>query len=315
MNEVTRRKFGAFLVGLTVLCLVVVLWGAFVRFSHSGDGCGASWPLCDGSLVPQKHEVAIWIEYTHRVTSGLFGLGVFIAWVLGLYLTKKGDPLRKFLLGVLLFTISEALIGAGLVLRELVAQNDSVERALWLVGHLLNTLILFYLLVGSALQVYMKNEVLPLLPRLRFSLPLVCFLLLALAGSLASLSTSLYPSSSLQSGLMSDFSEHSPLLVRLRIIHPLLGILFFGGLITVWYSLVARFSSYSIFFLCLAGANILVGSLTLLTLSPLAGRLLHLLLADLLWVQLVIGALLLSAREKGSTDVKVALPGAVPISK
>ena len=313
--EERRRKFTFCLsTGLLLLCLLVIVWGAFVRFSHSGDGCGASWPLCDGSVVPNSSELPVWIEYTHRLSSGLFGLGVLFLWGFVLRFSKKGHPLRRFATGVLLFTISEALIGAGLVLRELVSDNDSFERALWLIGHLLNTLVLLYFLVGCALQARIGDRELPLFPELRHSVPLLCFFLLATAGSIASLSNTLYPSSSLADGIVSDFSSGSPLLVRLRGFHPLLGVLFFSAVIYWWQKIYLRFPHLSERLLWLAGGNVMIGAFTLLSLSPIYAKLLHLLIADLLWMQLVVGSLLLSVYSRPSERaVRGSMPPAVPL--
>ena len=48
--------------------LLVILWGAVVRATGSGAGCGSHWPLCNGEVVPRSPSVATLIEITHRVT-------------------------------------------------------------------------------------------------------------------------------------------------------------------------------------------------------------------------------------------------------
>src|SRR5438128_1379728 len=60
--------FSWFLVGYNVL---VILWGAFVRASGSGAGCGSHWPLCNGEVVPLNPSIERTIEFTHRVMSGI----------------------------------------------------------------------------------------------------------------------------------------------------------------------------------------------------------------------------------------------------
>ena len=289
------------------LCIFVILWGAFVRFSRSGDGCGESWPLCDGSFVPAGAEVATWIEYTHRITSGMFGVGIFALFLYVFFLGPKRSPLRKFAAGAFIFTVSEALIGAGLVLRGLVGDNGSIERAVWLVGHLTNTLLLLYFLVALSVQARLRERELPLFPSFLYALPLLVFLMLAITGSLASLSNTLYQSSSLAEGILSDFSDTSPLLVRLRIVHPLFGILFFGLVVYWWRLLFFRFPRLSEQVLWLVGGNVLVGAATLLFLSPLAGKLTHLFLADMIWIQLVVGALVLCAT-RGTAGARASSP-------
>src|SRR5882762_38119 len=51
--------------------VAVVLWGAYVRATGSGAGCGSHWPLCNGEFLPATPQTQTVIEFTHRVTSGL----------------------------------------------------------------------------------------------------------------------------------------------------------------------------------------------------------------------------------------------------
>src|SRR5713101_9203967 len=51
--------------------LLVILWGAYVRATGSGAGCGSHWPLCNGEFLPTTPQTQTVIEFTHRVTSGL----------------------------------------------------------------------------------------------------------------------------------------------------------------------------------------------------------------------------------------------------
>ena len=62
----TKKWFGRLATANLFYCLFVILWGAFVRASGSGAGCGAHWPLCNGVLVPQSPALATIIELTHR---------------------------------------------------------------------------------------------------------------------------------------------------------------------------------------------------------------------------------------------------------
>ena len=42
-----------------------------MRATHSGDGCGPNWPMCEGTLVfPGTGERAQLIEFSHRAISG-----------------------------------------------------------------------------------------------------------------------------------------------------------------------------------------------------------------------------------------------------
>jgi heme a synthase len=65
-----ERRFAIFAWAVLAYNLAVVLWGAYVRATGSGAGCGNHWPLCDGPVTPQTPAGATIIEFTHRVTSG-----------------------------------------------------------------------------------------------------------------------------------------------------------------------------------------------------------------------------------------------------
>ena len=138
MNRTFTRiawLFTAYLIG-------VILFGAWVRITHSGAGCGAHWPLCDGEIIPSAPSTEKLIEYTHRLTSGLCGIfGIAItAWAWRLFGLKGKATIASAI--TLLFIIIEGAIGAGLVLAELVADDTSVARATVISLHLTNTLML-----------------------------------------------------------------------------------------------------------------------------------------------------------------------------
>src|SRR5512144_1714189 len=122
--------------------LVVILCGAFVRASGSGAGCGAHWPLCNGEVVPRAPGVEMVIEFAHRATSGI---ALLLVLLLALWVFRdrpKGHPARLAAAGSVFFILTEAAVGAALVLLRLVAANESVARALFMAGHLANTFLL-----------------------------------------------------------------------------------------------------------------------------------------------------------------------------
>src|SRR5580700_11564234 len=51
--------------------VVVILWGAVVRATSSGAGCGDHWPLCNGVVLQSNPRLATMIELAHRMSSGL----------------------------------------------------------------------------------------------------------------------------------------------------------------------------------------------------------------------------------------------------
>jgi len=72
------RRFGQVAWGVLAYNILVVLWGAFVRATGSGAGCGDRWPLCNGVMVPRAPRIETIIEFTHRATSGLSLLTVAV---------------------------------------------------------------------------------------------------------------------------------------------------------------------------------------------------------------------------------------------
>src|SRR5215470_12384698 len=96
--------------------LLVIVWGAYVRASGSGAGCGSHWPSCNGEVVPLRPGAATLVEYSHRVSSGLVLVLVAALVVWAFLAVPKGHPLRRGAVLSLVFTLSEAAVGAGLVL-------------------------------------------------------------------------------------------------------------------------------------------------------------------------------------------------------
>lgn len=129
--------------------LLVILWGAVVRITGSGAGCGQHWPTCHGEIIPTAASVEKLIEFSHRLTSGLSMLAIFYMGWLAHARYPVGHPVRWGAKLSVLFIIIEAAIGAALVLLELVAENASIYRGIWVAGHLANTLILMGVLAAT----------------------------------------------------------------------------------------------------------------------------------------------------------------------
>src|SRR5258706_14484065 len=120
-----KRVFGfpQFAWGVLVYNLAVIMWGAYVRATGSGAGCGNHWPLCDGQVGPRAKSVEMLIEFSHRASSGVaLVLAIVLAvWAIRAY--PRGHGVRISVLAAVAFTISEALIGAGFVVFKLVTHN------------------------------------------------------------------------------------------------------------------------------------------------------------------------------------------------
>jgi heme A synthase len=287
--------------------ILVVLWGAWVRASGSGAGCGSRWPLCNGEVVPRAPQTATIIEFVHRVTSGAAVLMLAALCVWALLRFPRRHPVRRLAALSVLFIVVEALLGAGLVLLRYVAHNESAGRAIYLSAHLLNTQLL---LASIAMTAFFAAPVTPALKR-PWSPVLVSTLPVALAvsvtGAVAALGDTLYPPASLLGAMQQDFSATAHLLLRLRLMHPAAAIT--GG---SWIVLVAflwmrdeRARAAALASGALAILQLCAGALNVVLLAPVWMQILHLLLADLLWIALIL--LFLRSREaRASMRVSVA---------
>jgi cytochrome c oxidase assembly protein subunit 15 len=294
------KKFSRFAFALLVYTLIVILWGAWVRISHSGDGCGSSWPLCNGQVIPQVPHAKTWVEFSHRITSGLFGLFVIALVWWGIKISSRTDPVRKALYASLFFMITEALLGAKLVLSGLVGKDDSVYRLSVMSLHQLNSLLLtgsvamiVLLSIGTFERRSSSESISDRSTSARWLLFLLfSFIAIAITGGFAALSTTLFPSSSLLAGITQDFQENAHYLLRLRVSHPILGSLV-GGSLALYFWLKSQQQQEASLqrasqqvALCLA-AGVVFGFLTLLSLAPIWMKIVHLLLAHLMWIVLL----------------------------
>lgn len=262
-----------------------------MRISHSGDGCGDTWPLCHGQLIPAAERGKTWVEYGHRLMSGLYGLLVIYFYGVSRKLYSKKDATRVAAFWVLIFTISEALLGAKLVLFKLVGSNDTPYRAFVMGLHQLNSM----LLSGSVALAYLaaQKAEMPFAPvhaipkKSLVWLPSI-FLLIAITGAMAALAATLFPTMSLWDGFLADFSGDSHFLIRIRGFHPLLAILIGGGISWALWMQSQRTEQPEIqkaasqtAFVFLVG--IAFGASTLLALSPVWMKITHLALAHVIW--------------------------------
>jgi heme A synthase len=102
------------------LTLGLIVFGAVVRVTDSGLGCGNHWPLCNGTIFPPLDNVTAWIEWLHRLFAaliGLFGLGMlYTAWQA--YREQNRAVMKFVVLAAVLFVVQSGL-GAIVVLMEL----------------------------------------------------------------------------------------------------------------------------------------------------------------------------------------------------
>lgn len=317
MNNRSRtfqnHRFEVYAWSVLACNILVILWGAVVRATGSGAGCGEHWPLCQGVWIPHATQIATLIEFAHRATSGVAAVMVAGLVFFGFCRFSSGHPVRRYAAAALFFTLTEGLLGAALVLFGQAGNNASMTRVFILSLHLVNTLLLIAWLALSAKSASASassrtdgTEV-PDCDQKHITKLYVWYvtgllgvLVVAVTGAIAALGDTLFHASSLIQGLNWDFSGSSNALLRLRIIHPAIAVVV--GIFLMMLALRAlssetsaaakRLAKYLLALILLQSA---LGLLNLLLLTPLWIQVLHLLTADLVWIALV----LLSAENLG----------------
>lgn len=284
-RTVSRVAWGV--LGYTVL---VILWGAFVRASGSGAGCGDHWPLCNGEVVPTAPALNTMIEFGHRVTSALAGLAALGLAVVVWRGTEKGSPVRKAAVWSVVFMVTEGAIGAALVLFEYVAYNPSIGRAVWMAAHLANT----FLLLGALTLTAWWSEGYAT-PRLRrpeagwVGATLLATLVLGAGGAITALGDTLV----IGGGLDPAADPIVAALVGARLFHPTMAFLTLGVLaVALMRTRGLGGRSATLGFAVLGGfvAQMGLGALNVALMAPIWLQIVHLLATDLIWIGLMVWA-------------------------
>ncbi len=289
-------RFAKFAWFVLIWNVITALWGAFVRATGSGAGCGSHWPLCNGQVVPQAEQVATLVEFSHRIMSGLAMIGVLVLLVWAFRAYPKGHPVRFGAVASAVFIILEALVGAALVLFGWVVDDASKERALVVSIHLTNT---FLLLASLAVVAWWASNKRPIALQAHrwlvwgLRVGLLAVLLIGVSGAITALGDTLFPVNSVAEGLQQDFDKTASFLVRLRLWHPVLSILtgvyllFLARLINSEHAdpTVTRLSRLLAIFVVV---QLAAGFVNVMLLAPVWMQVIHLLLADLVWLSLVL---------------------------
>jgi cytochrome c oxidase assembly protein subunit 15 len=280
-----NRALATYAAAVLGFMILVILWGAVVRATGSGAGCGDRWPLCNGDFFPHHPRIATMIEFTHRSMSGICTVLVaaLISWT---FMTRpRGDRARKAAVwsGVLL--LSEALLGAVLVLGGYVDRNTSDMRVVVQCVHFTNTMLLlgaltltwWWLRGSSAIEGAARGRTVAWMT-------LALTILTGATGSVAALADTLFPAPSLREGLTQDFAANAPLLVHMRWMHPAAAVLACIAAILLCRDL-SRSGARWIGALLLL--QVALGLVDMAALTPVVLQVLHLLGADLFWIALV----------------------------
>jgi heme A synthase len=304
-------RLARFAWGVLAYNLAVILWGAYVRATGSGAGCGAHWPLCNGEVIPRGASVTTLVEFSHRASSGMALLLVVALLVWTRRARPTGDSARTGAVWTVVFMLTEAAVGAGLVLFELVADNASMARAMFMAVHLTNTFALVaamtltasWLSGGPTIDWRGRRGTAAVL-----AVGVAGLLLVGTSGAVAALGDTLYPSASLAEALRADLSPASHLMIRLRILHPAMAVVVGFALIVVAPRLPsadnARGRRVARAVAVIAAVQLAVGTANVMLLAPVWMQMVHLLLADALWITFVLlaGAVLATSRRPLDLD-------------
>jgi heme A synthase len=234
--------------------------------------------------------------------SGVLLLGVLALLIWGWRSYPKGSPIRIGVTGSAAFVLSEALLGAALVLFGLVDSDSSVLRAVVTALHLLNTFILLAFLSLTAWWAYptdtmsggkaisLKNKgYLPLL----FGVGLLGVIIIGMSGAITALGDTLFPAKSLAEGFALDNDANAHFLIRLRVYHPIIAIIVGVYTLSLVGYIYGKFNGQATQRLSrVLGGLVLVqfavGALNLFLLAPIVTQIIHLLIADLLWISYIL---------------------------
>jgi heme a synthase len=288
----TSQSLVRFAWGVVGYNVLVILWGALVRATGSGAGCGNHWPLCNGQVIPLSPGLHTLIEFTHRCMTGgstFLVIGLLVWTFRG---TVRGQAARVLAVASMLLLLNEAFLGALLVKLGYVTGNQSMGRVVVLSIHLSNTLLLLAALTLTARllgtgQIWRELGVRGG-KKLWAFVGLAATIVVGVSGSLAALGDTLFPASSLRAAFAQDFAAGSPWLLRLRGVHPASAVVAAG--FVIWLVGQARRAGagrLAGLVLVLLGFQFALGVADVLLLAPVWMQILHLLGADLYWVALV----------------------------
>jgi heme A synthase len=235
------------------------------------------------------------IEFTHRMMTTLDGIGTVVLCIWAFLAFAKPHAVRRYAALSLFFTVVEGLLGAGLVLFRYVAKDQSAGRVWYLSAHLTNTMLLLATLTATAWLASKSDSGLRIMSASRRMLgAALVTVVVSVTGVVAALGDTLFPASSIAGGVQQDFSNASSLLLRLRLLHPAAAIL--GAAYLIWVAAgilrgspegspvrkaAARVTAIVAF-------QIAVGAINISLLAPMWMQMIHLLIADLVWIALVL---------------------------
>lgn len=305
-------KYAWFVSGYTIL---VILWGAVVRATGSGAGCGNHWPACNGEILHRPEQIETLIELSHRLTSALAGFFVLILliWAFVAVFKHNRNLIRSMSIMTFIFILVEGGLGAALVRFELVGDNASVARAVVIALHLMNTLILLGFATITAWAASQEE-------RISFNsmsknswlmmIGMVGFILLSAIGAVTALGDTLFPAESLIEGIRQDLDPTANFLIQLRIWHPLFAIVVSVFLFYAGYQILSKKTKHSTgqirrmvnAMFAVITLQVVGGFVNVILLAPIWMQLVHLLLADILWMVIIVLTAEILAQPQSATE-------------
>jgi len=247
-------------------------------------------------VIPLDRTIETTIEFVHRLSSGMALLLVVGLFIWGMRLFAKGSPVRLGVILSLVFIITEALVGAGLVLYGWVADDTSPSRTVVIAVHLVNTFLLLASLTLTSwwstgrgpVQITARNPI-----GIGLAVGLLGVILIGITGAITALGDTLFPAGSLSEGFAQDLDPNAHFLIQLRVWHPVI------AAVTGFYILFlsARIASlrpgkdikrFAWFLGGLFVIQLAAGMVNLILLAPVWMQIVHLLLADLVWISLIL---------------------------
>ena len=273
----------------------VILWGAYVRATGSGAGCGSHWPLCNGVIIPATGQTQTLIEFTHRVTSAVSVVLVVILLIWCWRRTAESEWPRYSAIAAAALLFNEAFLGALLVLlNRFGGLERSAAHAVFLCLHFGNTLLLLAALALTAKWLSNPGRHFAVLAkryeRMAIGFGLVSIMVIGTTGSLASLGDTIFPPDSLRHALMQEFSASSHILLRVRLLHPVAAMM--GSMYVFWLLWCHwRQQDHSPWMFVLGttlATQIALGTMNVILLAPIWLQMMHLLVAETFWILLVL---------------------------
>ncbi len=292
------------------LTVAVVIGGALVRATDSGAGCGESWPICGGQIIPEIGNYHTAIEISHRLMTGLLAIVLLSLFILIRRGYGKEHRLRRAAVGAGVLLIIESLLGASLVIFGWVEFDASIARLIVVPIHLINTFLLvgamalvaFYASGGSQVKIDLKRTTDKLLLA-----GAMLVIVIGATGALNALADTLIKSDTLGTSSGDGVQLTEAVLRQIRTIHPFTAII--GGLVLF---MLVRFLAvdaepkvrYLIFGVQgIIWLQFVVGLVNIALDVPLETQLLHLFVADVLWILFMLIAFnLLAARTSRTTE-------------